>query len=105
MPYLMVNNRQIAVDDDGFLLDPGCWDEDVLLALAESDGIAEVGEGHRRVIAYLRDYHKKYRSSPIIRKLCKETGFTIIELYNLFPAGPVYGAHKLAGLPKPSGCV
>ena len=105
MPCIKVNSRLVETDNDGFLLDPAAWDEDVLRALADSDGIAELNDSHRKVIAYLRDYHKKYGSSPIIRKLCKDTGFTIIQLYNLFPSGPAYSANKLAGLPKPGGCV
>jgi tRNA 2-thiouridine synthesizing protein E len=41
----------------------------------------------------------------MIRKLCKETGFTLQQIYELFPSGPAKGACKLAGLPKPTGCV
>jgi TusE/DsrC/DsvC family sulfur relay protein len=43
--------------------------------------------------------------APMIRKLCKETGFKLNEIYGLFPSGPAKGACKLAGLPKPTGCV
>jgi len=105
MPYIQVNDRKIEVDDDGFLVDPACWDEDVLKVLAEANGITNLNENHLKVIYYLRDYYSKYGSTPITKKLCKETGFTIIQIHNLFPAGPAYGAGKLAGLPKPSGCV
>jgi len=41
----------------------------------------------------------------MIRKLCKETGFPLKHIYELFPSGPAKGACKLAGLPKPTGCV
>ena len=43
--------------------------------------------------------------APMIRKLCKETGFPLKKIYDLFPSGPAKGACKLAGLPKPTGCV
>jgi len=41
----------------------------------------------------------------MVRKMCKETGFKLNEIYTLFPSGPAKGACKLAGLPKPTGCV
>jgi len=37
--------------------------------------------------------------------LCKKTGFKLKKIYELFPSGPAKGACKMAGLPKPTGCV
>ena len=52
--------------------------------------------------AYLREASPL---APLIRKLCKETGCSIDRIYELFPSGPAKGACKIAGLPKPTGCV
>jgi tRNA 2-thiouridine synthesizing protein E len=41
----------------------------------------------------------------MIRLLCKETDFRLKYIYELFPSGPARGACKIAGLPKPTGCV
>jgi dissimilatory sulfite reductase related protein len=41
----------------------------------------------------------------MVRLLCKETGFKLKYIYELFPSGPARGACKIAGLPKPTGCV
>jgi len=54
---------------------------------------------------YLRTYHAQFGVAPMIRKLCKETGFSLAQIYELFPAGPAKGACRVAGLPKPTGCV
>jgi tRNA 2-thiouridine synthesizing protein E len=35
----------------------------------------------------------------------KQTGFDLKKIYQLFPGGPAKGACKVAGLPKPTGCV
>jgi len=43
--------------------------------------------------------------APMIRLLCQETGFSLRKIYELFPSGPAKGACKVAGLPKPDGCV
>jgi TusE/DsrC/DsvC family sulfur relay protein len=77
----------------------------VAKALAETEGIADLTEDHWKVINYLRQYYQQFGIAPMIRKLCKETGFTLKQIYDLFPSGPAKGACKIAGLPKPTGCV
>ncbi len=37
---------------------------------------------------YLREYYLEYNMAPMIRKLCKQTGFKLKEIYDLFPSGP-----------------
>jgi len=41
----------------------------------------------------------------MIRILCRETRFDLRKIHQLFPTGPAQGACKVAGLPKPEGCV
>ncbi len=105
MSYVDVNGKQIEVDEDGFLVDPEAWDEAVVAAFAKQEGVEELTEEHWKVIHYLRNYYKQFGVAPMIRKLCKETGFDLKKIYQLFPSGPAVGACKLAGLPKPTGCV
>ncbi len=105
MSVIEVAGGQIELDEDGFLCDPGLWSEEAVKALAELEGVGELNEGHWKIIHYLRDYHQQFGIAPMVRKLCKETGFTLKEVYEMFPSGPAKGACKLAGLPKPTGCV
>lgn len=105
MPGIEINGREIELDDDGFLLDPEDWSEDLAHALAAAEGITEITEVHWKVIYYLRDYYREYQIAPMIRKLCKDTDCSLRQIYELFPSGPAKGACKLAGLPKPAGCV
>ncbi len=105
MPQFDINGRSYEVDEDGFLQEPGVWNEDVARDFMNQEGIAELTENHWKVINYLRNYYLQYGIAPMIRKLCKETGFKLNEIYGLFPSGPAKGACKLAGLPKPTGCV
>lgn len=105
MPCLNVNGREIELDEDGFILNPDDWTEDAARAFASEEGIPELTEEHWKVIKYLRDYYEEFQIAPMIRKLCKETGFSLKHIYELFPTGPAKGACKLAGLPKPTGCV
>jgi tRNA 2-thiouridine synthesizing protein E len=98
-------NISISVDEDGFMQEPESWTEDVAKALATTEGVADLAENHWKVVNYLRKYYLDFGVAPMIRKLCKETGFSLKEIYELFPSGPAKGACKVAGLPKPTGCV
>ncbi|HBT47636.1 MAG TPA: sulfurtransferase TusE [Peptococcaceae bacterium] len=105
MPKMVLAGIEIEVDEDGFIQDPDKWNEAVAKALAETEGVTELTEDHWKVINYLREYYLKFGIAPMIRKLCKDTGFTLKQIYDLFPSGPAKGACKIAGLPKPTGCV
>jgi tRNA 2-thiouridine synthesizing protein E len=95
----------IEVDEDGFMEDPDVWNQDIASALATTEGVDEMTEEHWKLVHYLRDYYLKFGIAPMIRKLCKETGFPLKKVYELFPSGPAKGACKVAGLSKPTGCV
>jgi dissimilatory sulfite reductase related protein len=103
--YIEAKGQKIEIDEDGFLVNPDDWNEEVVTIFAKVEEVAELTEAHWKVINYLRDYFKQFGIAPMIRKLCKDTGFTLKEIYDMFPSGPAKGACKLAGLPKPTGCV
>jgi dissimilatory sulfite reductase related protein len=105
MPTFESNGHTYEVDEDGFLDDPTIWNENVAKDFMGIEGITELTDNHWKVIKYLRNYYLQFGIAPMIRKLCKETGFKLNEIYNMFPSGPAKGACKLAGLPKPTGCV
>ncbi len=95
----------IEVDEDGFMLEPEEWNEEIAKALATTEAVDNLTEEHWKLVHYLRDYYLKFGIAPMIRKLCKETGFPLKKVYELFPSGPAKGACKVAGLAKPTGCV
>jgi tRNA 2-thiouridine synthesizing protein E len=106
MPFVDYKDAQLEVDGDGFVVDPSLWDEDLARFLAEhEEGITDLTDDHWKVIYYLNEYYQENEIAPMIRKLCKETGFKLRYIYELFPSGPARGACKVAGLPKPTGCV
>jgi tRNA 2-thiouridine synthesizing protein E len=105
MPVFEYGTLKVNVDEDGFLENPEEWNQDVAKALASTEDVTDITEEHWKIINYLRDYFKQYGIAPMIRKLCKETGFPLKRIYELFPSGPAKGACKVAGLAKPTGCV
>lgn len=105
MPTFEANGHTYEVDEDGFLQEPERWSEMVAKDFAGSESISELTDGHWKVIRYIRDYYLQFGIAPMVRKVCKETGYKLGDIYQLFPSGPAKGACKLAGLPKPTGCV
>ena len=105
MATMNIAGKQVEIDEDGFLVNPEDWNEDVVKAFASLEDVSELTEDHWKLIDYLRNYYKQFGIAPMIRKMCKDTGFTLKQIYDLFPSGPAKGACKLAGLPKPTGCV
>jgi dissimilatory sulfite reductase related protein len=105
MSFVDVKGKQIELDEDGFLMEPGDWSDDMVAYFAIQEEVTELTENHWKLINYLREYYQKFGVAPMIRKLCKDTGFSLKEIYVMFPSGPAKGACKLAGLPKPTGCV
>ncbi|HUL58596.1 MAG TPA: TusE/DsrC/DsvC family sulfur relay protein [Anaeromyxobacteraceae bacterium] len=105
MGQLRVNENVLELDEDGFIQQPEKWDNAVALALAETEGVSALTPQHWKLVNYLRDYYLKFGAAPMIRKVCKDCDMKLNEIYALFPSGPAKGACKVAGLPKPTGCV
>jgi dissimilatory sulfite reductase related protein len=105
MPTIEIENYILEVDGDGFLTQPETWNNDVAKLIARFDGIEELTEKHWAIINIIRRNFEVNGIAPMIRTICQETGLRLREIYELFPLGPARGACRVAGLPKPDGCV
>jgi len=97
--------KQIKFDEDGFLSNPNEWSEELAAELAKEEGIDELSDRHWAVINLMRKEYLEKGDAPSIRKLTKQSGVPIKELYQLFPKGPAKKAARIAGIPKPTGCI
>ncbi len=95
----------LPTDPEGFLTDPEQWTEDVALEIARDAGIDRLSDRHWLVVRYMRETYLATGTAPTIRTLGKASGVPIKELYGLFPKGPAKLAAKVAGIPKPRGCI
>jgi len=93
----------VKLDEDGYLTIPYVWTPEVAAFLARQQGLADLSSEHWKVIHCLRDYYLEFGIPTPVNLLCKETGLTLRQIYNLFPSGLRDGAVKIAGLPKLSG--
>jgi TusE/DsrC/DsvC family sulfur relay protein len=106
-----IDGKTYETDDDGYLVDLNEWNEDVGKYIAGLEGV-DLTEAHWEVINFLRNYYSEYNIAPAIKILIKEMKKMFgpekgnsAYLYDLYPAGPALQACKIAGLPKPTGCV
>lgn len=105
MAEVEFNGEKFQIDEDGFILDFNGWSKNWVMYVKEQEGIDELNDEHWKVINILQDYYKKNGIAPMVRVLSKLTTFKLKHIYELFPSGPGKGACKMAGLPKPTGCV
>ena len=105
METLSVINHSLALDADGHLANRNDWNEDIARDLAAQEGMPVLNAQHWAVINYMRKVFEKEGDAPSIRRLTKESGVDTKALYQLFPKGPAKRAAKIAGLPKPKGCI
>jgi TusE/DsrC/DsvC family sulfur relay protein len=95
----------VEVDGEGFMADPRQWSREIGEQIAAENGIAELTDRHWMVIDFMREAYLENGAAPSIRTLGKASGVPIKELYQLFPKGPAKLAAKIAGIPKPRGCI
>ena len=105
MATMVIQGKEFEVDGDGFLQQPEIWSEDIARLFALEDGTGDLTEKHWSVIRFIRSHWEETDMAPMVRKVCQESGLKLREIYELFPLGPAKGACKIAGLPKPDGCV
>jgi TusE/DsrC/DsvC family sulfur relay protein len=105
MPTVTYAGTQVTVNDEGFFTDPAQWREEMAPLIARQEGITGLTERHWQVIKFMRHEYDIKGTGPTVRVLGKTSGVTVRELYQLFPHGPAKEAAKIAGIPKPRGCV
>ncbi len=106
-----VNGTSIEHDEEGYITDISQWSEELANIIAEKEEI-DMHSEHWEVVNFLRSYYDEYQIAPAVRVLVKSIKKTLGEekgnnkyLYELFPYGPAKQACKIAGLPKPTGCI
>lgn len=95
----------VQVNDEGFLVDADQWTEEMAVELARKEGIDPLTDRHWQIIHFMRSEYLAKGTGPSVRVLGKTSGVSIKELYQLFPKGPAKLAAKIAGIPKPRGCI
>jgi tRNA 2-thiouridine synthesizing protein E len=94
----------VAFTAEGHLVDSSQWTEGLARTLAEAQRVA-LSEVHWKVLAAARKDFLDTGVAPNIRRLTQVCAVTTKDLYTLFPRAPGRTIAKIAGLPKPAGCL
>ncbi len=105
MPTTTYAGKQVSVTDEGFFIDPAQWTPEMAAQIASGEGITDLTDRHWQVIKFMRHEYETKGAGPTVRILGKASGVSVKELYELFPKGPAKIAAKIAGIPKPRGCI
>jgi len=95
---------EVALDDEGFLINRDDWSEALAVELARADDF----EMTEQVLGFIRAARAMYDNDgvvPPIRIFAKKQGVSTKDLYDIFKKGPMKLICKWGGLPKPTGCV
>jgi tRNA 2-thiouridine synthesizing protein E len=95
----------VEVNEEGFFVHPDQWTEEMAPELARREGIDTLTDRHWQVIHFMRSEYMNKGEGPTVRVLGKTSGVSYKELYQLFPKGPAKIAARIAGIPKPRGCI
>ena len=105
MSTTTIAETDVELNDEGFFVNPDQWTEAMAPELARRDGIDELTDAHWAVIRFMRSEYYEKGTGPTVRALGKTSGVSVKELYQLFPKGPAKVAARIAGIPKPRGCI
>jgi tRNA 2-thiouridine synthesizing protein E len=105
MTTMTYAGHDVAVNEEGFLTDPDAWTEEMAEGIARESGIGELTDRHWQVIRFMRTEYAAKGTGPTVRVLGRSSGVPVKELYQLFPKGPAKTAARIAGIPKPRGCI
>ena len=92
-------------DEQGFLRMMTGLDPMIVEQLAKDMRLDPLTENHWKVIDFVKGYYQNHGTGPPVVKISKATGLRFQEICDLFPCGLVRGAYRLAGLPRPAGCI
>ncbi len=98
----------VLMDDEGYLVDPGDWNESVAEQLAQKEGLV-LHEEHWDIIRFMRQFFEEHQVVPDVRFVIRHMASSGLQgnarsrLFEIFPYGYVKQACRIAGMRRPRG--
>jgi tRNA 2-thiouridine synthesizing protein E len=107
---MIIDNKTIELDAEGYLVHPEDWNKDVALELAKSEEVT-LTDDYWLIFDFMRDYYKEHGVAPDVRHTTKQLGVDLDidkkqaknKLFKMFPYGYVKQTCKIAGMKRPRG--
>lgn len=92
-------------DDEGYLIDPLTWNEEIAQEFARQENI-QLTDEHWSAISFMREYYAEHQVAPdvrhVMKHLAEQSGQdSRNKIFELFPYGYVKQACKIAGMKRP----
>lgn len=106
----MLNTIQRLRDNEGYIVNPAEWNEQLAHELAAEEAL-ELTEEYWEILNFMRDYWNEHKVAPdvrhVVKHLSNEQGLDKAsakhKIFELFPYGYVKQACKIAGMQRPRG--
>ena len=105
MTTVTLAGTAVETNEEGFFTEPEQWTREMAPELAAAADIPELTDRHWVVLDFMRKEYFEKGTGPTVRVLGKTSGVSVKDLYLLFPKGPAKMAARIAGIPKPKGCI
>ena len=89
---------------DGHLRDPAQWTPDLGVKIAALQGL-ELDEPRWALVRFARAEFETKGAAPNIRRITQGANVSTKDVYALFPKAPGRTIARIAGIPKPVGCI
>ncbi len=94
-----------GIDEEGYLVDPMDWNEEVAREFANIENI-DLTDDHWDAIRFMRQYYAEHQVAPDVRHVMKHLAQRLgaesrNRIFELFPYGYVKQACKIAGMKRP----
>lgn len=86
-------------DEDGFLVDPNIWTNELASQLADQADLGTLNKAHWNIIQFIRAKYLSIGAIPPMRSICRKFGYERDAVKGLF--GGCTQLWKVAGLPNP----
>lgn len=93
----------VDVNEEGYFTNPSQWNEQIAAEIAKQEGVT-LTDQHLAIIAFLRNRYNDGEALSI-RSINHSGVIDVKTFYQLFPGAPLKKATKIAGIPKPAGCI
>ena len=107
---MKINDKEIELDPEGYLVHPEDWDHEVATALAKAEDL-ELDDDYWKVFDFMREYYDENGVAPDVRHTTKHMTVDFgldkkgakAKLFTMFPYGYVKQACKASGMKRPRG--
>ncbi len=103
MPQKTYAGVTVDVNEEGYFTNPSQWTKEMAVEIAKELNIT-LTDQHFAIIEYLRKRHNSGEALSI-RSINHSGIIDVKTFYALFPGAPLKKATKIAGIPKPAGCI